>query len=357
MKTYPGDPAGQRIGEVLFQDYAEKGEYPNPGMGVWFWQTMFDAAILGVEGAIRKHRPEWRTVLGLPPVTMAPITLPALTVDGARFRTTTGLPWQWRGSTDFLLYLRYLRGEDLQPLLQQRARVGCTLVRVLGMVNSFAHLWPQEHPDFYSRLPDFAKLLAGAGLYLEFVVFADAQIIMPDVATQRAHFGTVCDVLAPQPNILIELGNEFGDQSRGDYGKNGFNPGNFSKPTGLLSSRGSSVGGVPPYRPPWDYSTFHEDRSFPAWVKDANMIEIQNGYTEYPGGVGFAHPIVEDEPIKMGTGEILDRSLIDQFAGIAGASSAGATFHSRQGVTSDLWDADTLACAETFYRALSGGAE
>lgn len=352
MLTYSGDADGQRIGEALFADYALTPNPVDPGIGVWFWRTTYDAQFLGVERSLRKHRNEWRAVLGLPPMAFPPYQLPRLKGAGARFQTVDGKPWQWRGATDFSLYLKFLQNTPgLDAVRDQRAAAGATIVRVLGMVNSFTHLWPQEHGDFYTRLPAFAKWLEEAGLYLEFSVFADAQIIMPNVSAQRSHFDFVCGAVAPCPNVLIELGNEYGDWRNGDYGKNGFNPADFAKPQGVLSCRGSAVGDVPPILNPWDYSTFHETRNFPGWVKDGNTIEIQNGYNEYQG-LGYQHPIVHDEPIKMGSGFVTDRNLIGQFAGIVGASCAGATFHSAQGVTSDLWDAETAACAETFYRAL-----
>lgn len=64
VKPYPGDEYGWQIGEVLFADYAEFGQAPNPGMGVWFWRTAWDAATtLTVDASIEKHRAEWRAEL------------------------------------------------------------------------------------------------------------------------------------------------------------------------------------------------------------------------------------------------------------------------------------------------------
>lgn len=69
---YPGDEYGWQIGEALFADYAEAGQAPNPGMGVWFWRTAWDAATtLTVDQSIEKHRKEWREALGLPPTAAA----------------------------------------------------------------------------------------------------------------------------------------------------------------------------------------------------------------------------------------------------------------------------------------------
>jgi hypothetical protein len=71
-----GDATGTRIGEFLFADYAEAGQSPNPGMGVWFFRTAYDAATgIPIDAAIAKHRREWRLALGLQPASspIAPI--------------------------------------------------------------------------------------------------------------------------------------------------------------------------------------------------------------------------------------------------------------------------------------------
>lgn len=68
---YPGDQVGVAIGTVLFNDYAEAKQDPNPGMGVWFFRTAWDCANpphLSVAESLHKHRNEWRAILGLPPV-------------------------------------------------------------------------------------------------------------------------------------------------------------------------------------------------------------------------------------------------------------------------------------------------
>lgn len=352
---YSGDADGGKIGAALYADYAAVGRELNAGAGVWFWRVSYTAQALGVERAIRKHRNEWRGELGLSPMAFPPFVLPKLKTAGARMQTVDGQPWQWRGSSDFCLYAKWLAGVDLSAVLNQRAAAGCTIVRVLGMMKNIMRFFPQEHAEFYDRLPAFAAWLEAAGLYLEFSVFADAQDIMPEVGQQQEHFARVCAMFQNSRNVLIEVGNEYGDWRSNDYGKNGFNPANFSKPAGLLSCRGSAVGDVPPIPAPWDYSTCHETRSFPGWVKDGNTIEIQNGYGDYTG-LGYQHNIVHDEPQKMGTGFVTDRSLIAQFWGIVGASCTGGTFHCKQGITSDVWDGETQNCAETSFRAMAGAA-
>ena len=74
-KPYIGDAPWDAIGEVLFADYAQAGQFPNPQMGRWFGRTIWDATngeapgkVLSIDASIRKHRNEWRAILGLPPI-------------------------------------------------------------------------------------------------------------------------------------------------------------------------------------------------------------------------------------------------------------------------------------------------
>lgn len=68
---YAGDDAFDRVGAVLFADYAEAGQAPNEGMARWFARTIYDW-IAGVtnslQASIDKHRGEWRAALGLSPL-------------------------------------------------------------------------------------------------------------------------------------------------------------------------------------------------------------------------------------------------------------------------------------------------
>lgn len=75
VKPYPGDAVWDSVGAILFADYAEAGQAPNSQMGRWFGRTIWDATegdqngvVLTVDASIKKHRGEWRAVLGLPPV-------------------------------------------------------------------------------------------------------------------------------------------------------------------------------------------------------------------------------------------------------------------------------------------------
>jgi hypothetical protein len=70
VPAYPGDAVFDAVGVVLFADYASAGQAPNPQMGRWFGRTIYDflSGGLTLEASIAKHRAEWRSLLGLPPL-------------------------------------------------------------------------------------------------------------------------------------------------------------------------------------------------------------------------------------------------------------------------------------------------
>ena len=68
---YPGDEVFDAIGVTLFADYAQAGQAPNPQMGRWFGRTTYDwlaKVVPTLDDSIKKHRAEWRAILGLPPL-------------------------------------------------------------------------------------------------------------------------------------------------------------------------------------------------------------------------------------------------------------------------------------------------
>jgi hypothetical protein len=59
------------VGTILFADYANAGQAPNPQMGRWFGRTIYDWLAKNeptLAASITKHRREWRALLGLPPL-------------------------------------------------------------------------------------------------------------------------------------------------------------------------------------------------------------------------------------------------------------------------------------------------
>ena len=191
---------------------------------------------------------------------------PAIHVEGSTFVDAKGRRWIWRGCTDFLLFKRHLDGEDIAPLLNERAGVGANLVRVLGMCQNIARFHPQEYPAYFDRLGPFVDLVARSGLYVELTVFADAQFIMSSSTEQHQHLARVVDILRGKANVFVELVNEFS--------KNGVDPRQFTKPDGILCSHGSGQTDEAPPQPPWDYVTFHVRRDPPKAWNDAHRTPM-----------------------------------------------------------------------------------
>lgn len=66
-KPYPGDRAFDIVGEQLEADYREAFQSLNAQSATWFARTIYDYLHGGMtlEESIKKHRAEWREVLGL----------------------------------------------------------------------------------------------------------------------------------------------------------------------------------------------------------------------------------------------------------------------------------------------------
>jgi hypothetical protein len=259
-------------------------------------------------------------------------------VEGPTFVDELGRGWIWKGCTDFLLFKQHLDGQDVTPLLRDRASAGANLVRVLGMAQNITRFRPQEYPDYFDRLGPFMDLVADNGLYVELTVFADAQLIMSSSADQHQHLDRVVSVVRGKSNVFVELVNE--------YSKNGVDPRLFNKPDGVLCSRGSGQTDEAPPQPPWDYITFHARRDPPKAWNDVNPDNVR-----WPPGP----PWVTDEMMKAGV-DVSDPSRFFQ-AGIFAGLANGATFHSQEGVESRPFGPVARACAMEFFRGLKSIAE
>jgi hypothetical protein len=118
---------------------------------------------------------------------------------------------QWRGYSAFLLFARYLAGEDISPVL--RAAGDFNVLRVFGEANSSFN--PQQYgvsdyaapggrPDFETKLDAFFDLSASYGFHVEYSVLTFAT----DTATMRAKLQRVYDIAARHPNVILQGANE-----------------------------------------------------------------------------------------------------------------------------------------------------
>jgi hypothetical protein len=283
-------------------------------------------------------------------------------VDGLVFRHEDGSIFQWRGCTDFLLFKRFREegGGAIAPIVNERIAAGCNVFRVLGMVDSFAKLRVDDH--YYDDLSAFADFVAGFGARLEFVVFADAQIVMPDASAERVHADMVARTIGAKWNVFFEAVNE------------GFKniPGGAVAAAGIAASlRGH---GAPVASGNYDiaacdrtlahadYVTVHNERKAD-WPRTARALgEIRDGFgwgPTCPAGdyTGVHVPVVGDEPIGFAETEQPGKrsASVDDaayFAATCGLMGAGCTFHSDDGVGSVAWRPVQHAAAVAFYGAL-----
>src|SRR3990167_1091199 len=269
--------------------------------------------------------------LNYPP---APVPLERLHVEGTAFITASGQPWIWKGCSDFLLYKRFLEGEDLTRLLEERRELGANLLRVFGMLHFIERFSPKAYRgSYYESLPLFADLLALSGFYLEFVTFADQQQIG---VVEQTHFVECCDQLATRPNTFIELCNE--------YPKNGIDPRHFSKPAEILASAGSALADAAP-DVFWDFFGWHGRRDWPKVTSSCEDMYAVIQQRQIPG--------VHDEPARQDRPAEFSPHLAAQIALTSRLLGSGATFHSISGLRSQPFTPFELECAHAFFVELT----
>lgn len=259
-------------------------------------------------------------------------------IEETHFLSYDGQRWIWKGATDFLLFQRYLNGQDITPILTQRRKAGANLVRVLGMAHNISHFYPQDYDGYYEKLNLFVQLCNRYGLYVEFVVYADEQ----HVKAGKLHFASCIDALDGSL-AFGELVNE--------YPKNGIDPAQFFKPlTGMPWSQGSALADAPPPEPGWDYHTWHGRRDWPKVTSSTEDMWYVSQHIP-------PKPIVHDEPIGFDEVDIpgkrsTDDRLASQLAVTSCLLGSGATYHSTAGIQSELWGPIQERCAKAFYGAM-----
>jgi hypothetical protein len=269
--------------------------------------------------------------------------------------------WRWKGFSDFLLFYRYLIGEDITPLINDRLGVGATLVRVFTMVawdDITPRFYPQDFPDYYGQLTAFIALLAQHGLRIELVLFCDcrdAPAVMPNSADRDRHQERCIEAAraaGPETwNVIVEVANEpFKNLPNGN--EEAVARAQQLLGCGFLIAAGnydaqSSTNWVP--LNPGDYGTTHVDRSddWPRKCKDIYDLAME----------GTHCPWIGDEP--MGAAEENDpgrrSNVSEDFAWYAAGCAMfgpGATFHSDAGTHSTLLGPNQQTCARAFFAAL-----
>jgi hypothetical protein len=256
------------------------------------------------------------------------LTLPRLRVRGHAFELETGEPFTAIQCSDFNLLCRFQSGEDIRPILQQRVGCGFNLLRVWTLY-SIPNIGYYLDID-YAQVGPFLRLCATFRLYVEFTAYTSTE--RPD------HWDRLVAAAKTESNALIELVNE------GTIPVNRIDLARYARPTGILASHGSGGSeGDPPWAP-WDYITFH--------TNGADEEQRKVGKQAFDLAETAGVPVLTNETSRFpdvgmwrGADAARRRALAYDSASGAALLCAGSCFHSVQGKTSVLWDAETVDAA------------
>lgn len=289
-------------------------------------------------------------------VTMYPDVkpLPALRARGQYIEQTDGQRWTYIGATDFNLLARYVHGEDITPILQQRSEVGFNVLRIFTAFNvcpdsrdergnycqPIGRLVPSEL--YYDKLESFLKLLAKYNLYAELTGFAGKWDRNASDDEMVAHWINLISHVCGQPHfVFVELANEWNHPANA-----GVPLDRMSRPScsSAMFSNASAIQDSEPRLPVWDYATYRPG-SGPEWPRKVAHNAMED--------VADPHriPAVANETTRVPDNDNNEAHVFDAAAGAA-LLSAGATFHSVSGKNSSLWQGVELNLA----RAWAAGA-
>lgn len=228
------------------------------------------------------------------------------------------------GATDFRIIQICL--DKNYALLNQilEDRKGFNILRAFSMAQNLFVFHPQDYPNYYNDLPNCVQRLANKDFYLEFTVFADAPLVMPNADEQIKHWNKIIEVLKDSSNVIFELGNEL------DQTPNRLDTRLFAQPSlPIISSRGSNGSQSIPPRPAWAYETFHTNDANEWWRKVGhNTWELSND-SHVPGWANENTRFPDR-----------DNNLMHAYDAAAGAVllTGGSLFHSVNGRLSNLFD-------------------
>jgi len=275
-----------------------------------------------------------------------------LRVEGTRFHDADNQVWRWRGASQFLLFARYLNGEDITTQLDWLVARGFNVLRIFGEVPSGFHAKeygvdnyerPFDRPDFNDKLNAFFTLLESRGLRCEYTVLTywDASDVM------RAHVQRVFDVAATHWNVFVEVANE-PEHNRIDpvAVMQGVNRRGVLSAYGLDPLRAGASAELWKGVPVLDYGTTHDlqrdlERS-PSNTKNAKELQDTLGVPfvndEPIGAIDPGHKMFEQTGpgtwgvIGGGGARTVNRDVFISAAAIAYMYSAGYTFHFQDGL-------------------------
>jgi len=237
-------------------------------------------------------------------------------------------------ATDFNLLNRFRAGEDIKPVLEQRATTGFNYLRVWTAYNidRIGRAVPREQPNFYSAIPAFVQLCANYGLYVELTAATGPWGGIFDTEQEKLdHWNQLIASVGSATNVSLEVINEANNAPNQPWPVQ-----QCQQPGGLLASHGSNLIDDDPVTPVWNVAGFHPGADPRKWghnaMERADMFHI---------------PIWSGETVRFPDN---DSSTVHAFDGAAAAAllCAGACFHSVNGKLGQLWTGQELACAQAW---------
>lgn len=303
-----------------------------------------------------------------------------LHIEGTTFRRADGSIFPWVGISDFALFARYTRGQDITPVLDQRVDLGFKILRVFGMFDRFGigaaagigYFMPTNTPDYYVKLRAFIELVQSRGLRVEFVALADADrcdeqgtgCLMPTLAEQQAHLTQVVSALSGTWGASVEYGNEVFKNVRRVTDLQA-----DCHAAGLLCAYGiETLDRGQRTMPHLDYVGLHDHARNDDWPRTARALdEIREGFSwvlddpacrpncsqhpdNAPEFAGVHVPVVGDEPMGFGLANTRWKNADDAafYAATAQLMGAGSTYHCDQCVASVLLTDIQLEAAQAW---------
>lgn len=289
-----------------------------------------------------------------PPEATGPIQLdytgagraPILAVNNAARRIVnaeTGERLSLRMHSDFRLFERFLRGEDIEAILADRRAIGSQGARVFACCQNLFHL----RPDFYrdEQLRAFLTWMSDHGWMTALVACTDMQLLTPSVDPQW-QLDRCCAVANGIPGVIVQAVNE--------WPQNGVNPATLHKPvTTALVTRGSSTGDSLGPVPPFDLADFHHRRDW-KWSVTVPQTAAENAQ------VLRDCPEWGDEPIGIGNDGRNDRTTdaakLCKMGVDAGMWMAGIVAHILAGLQSTPMPGEQVEPAKALFDGAKIGA-
>jgi hypothetical protein len=244
--------------------------------------------------------------------------------------------WTVIGTSDFNCYNRWLSGEDITPVLEQRQSLGFNSQRVWTAyrIPLIGDCDPHR-PGFYARIPDYMTLVAQYGLYVEWTAFTGPYVYFANQQAMIEHWNSLDDALTGCTNLLdLEAINEY------DNAPNAGVPlDRLRRPVGKIASHGSGAQDSKPAEPVWDVAGYRSPGS--EWQRKVGhnpMSDIADVYhvpawtNEYPRTDFDANPT----------------HWYDGAASSVLLCAGAGTFHSPSGKDSTLFKDVEFDCARAF---------